>query len=409
MRKSIPYGLLAFAVSTSLLVAQEGWSAKAGSGLTYNGGDSFGVNWLNFVQVGWSFANNENAADTNSFDVGTARTQLRGHAFNKNITYRLQLDLAEGGGTLGEDADGDPVLANDSILKDAYAQYNFSTSDDGRVGVRLGQGKTMFGLESTGWVHGLWFVDRSGASQAFSAARSRGAWLVGSVMEKDKPIRFAIGAMNTDASPVVAGLFSGGEEGSNPDNELSYVAAVNWDILGDFFGGEQTAEYWRQGDFRSGETDLKGTIGAGVALGNSNVPGVSPGLNGPDLESTTFNLNTAWTVNSINLMGEFFTRTDEVDGGGETEPMGWAVSGGYLLPKSGDSSIQWGLGLRVNMVEGDNSDLLFAGEEVMEVSGVVNAFYHGHACKTQLQYTYQDLDQADQTNHILSVLFQLTF
>jgi len=408
MRKSIPYGLLAFAVSTSLLVAQEGWSAKAGSGLTYNGGDSFGVNWLNFIQVGWSFANNENAPDTNSFDVPTARTQLRGHAFNKNITYRLQLDLAEGGGTLGEDADGDPAFASDSILKDAYAQYNFSTSDDGRVGVRLGQGKTMFGLESTGWVHGLWFTDRSSASETFAAARSRGAWLVGSVMEKDKPIRFAVGAMNTDTSPAFAAAVTGGEEASNNDNELSYVAAVNWDIMGDFFGGEQTAEYWRQGDFRSGETELKGTIGAGVALGNSQDVGVSPGLQGSDIESTTFNLNTAWTVNNVNLLGEFFTRTDDADGS-ETDPMGWAVSGGYLLPKSGDSSIQWGLGLRVSMVEADNNPVYVGGDDVTEISGVLNAFYHGHACKTQVQYTYQDLDQADQTNHILSVLFQLTF
>jgi Phosphate-selective porin O and P len=412
MRKSIPYGLLAFAVSTSLLVAQEGWSAKPGSGLTYNGGDGFGVNWLNFVQVGWSFANNENAADTNSFDVGTARTQLRGHAFNKNITYRLQLDLAEGGGTLGEDAFGDPVINNDSILKDAYVQYNFSSSDDGRVGVRLGQGKTMFGLESTGWIHGLWFVDRSIASQAFAEARSRGAWLVGSLMEKEKPIRFAVGAMNTDASPVAAATF-GGEEASNPDNELSYVAAVNWDIMGDFFGGEQTAEYWRQGDFRSGDTELKGTIGAGVALGNSQVPAGTQ----PDLESTTFNLNTAWTVNNINLLGEFYTRTDEIDGAGsagETEPMGWAVSGGYLLEKSGDSAMQWGLGLRVAMVESDSSPFVSGVDaDVTEISGVVNAFYHGHACKTQLQYTWQDVDPtsggSSQNNHILSLLFQLTF
>jgi hypothetical protein len=408
MSKSIPYGLLAFAVSTSLLVAQEGWSAKPGSGLTYNGGDGFGVNWLNFVQVGWSFANNENAPDTNSFDVGTARTQLRGHAFNKNITYRLQLDLAEDG-SLGEDGAGDPTFSGNSVLKDAYAQYNFSSSDDGRVGVRLGQGKTMFGLESTGWIHGLWFVDRSGASQAFSAARSRGAWLVGSLMEKDKPVRFALGAMNSDASPAFAAAVGGGEEAANGDNELSYVAAVNWDILGDFFGGEQTAEYWRQGDFRSGDTDLKGTIGAGVALGNSQAPSVSPGLQGTDIESTTFNLNTAWTINNVNLMGEFFTRTDDVTGGGETEPMGWAVSGGYLLPKSGDSSIQWGLGVRVNMVEGDNNAAFFGGDDVTEISGVLNAFYHGHACKTQVQYTWQDFDQADQNNHILSVLFQLTF
>lgn len=117
MTKSIPHGLLAIAVATSLVIAQDpakagGWSAKAGSGLTYDDGNkTFGFNWLNFVQASWSCANNEDADDTNSFDIPVARTQLRGHVFNQDITFRLQMDLAESGGQSG------------SILKDACAQY----------------------------------------------------------------------------------------------------------------------------------------------------------------------------------------------------------------------------------------------------------------------------------------------
>ncbi|MFN7587580.1 MAG: hypothetical protein ACK501_02945 [Planctomycetota bacterium] len=435
MRKSIPCGLLAFAVSASLLVAQEpgktpgGWSAKAGSGLTYDGGDSFGINWLSFAQASWSYANNENAAaplsgdDTNSFDVGVARTQLRGHVYNRNITYRLQLDLAENGDQ------------NGSILKDAYAQYNFSSSDEGRVGLRFGQGKTLFGLEGTGWVHGLWFVDRSNASEAFAGARSRGAWLVGSLMEKDRPVRFALGAMNGDVSgalaagdpnttPITPGFVGVGEENRNGSNELSYVASANWDLLGDFFGGEQTAEYWRQGDMRT-DGPCRGTIGAGIALGN----GVEAATSPRDIESTSINLNTAWNCKAWSFLGEWFTRRDDIQSGvsDEEDVSGWAASLGYLLPKNGDSSMQWGLGLRVGMVETDEgtpgSDVDFLTGmrgigavvgEATEVSAVVNAFYNGdHSCKTQLQYTWQDVDPSapgsGQTNHILSVLFQFTF
>ena len=427
MRKSIPCGLLAFAVSASLLVAQEpaktpgGWSAKAGSGLTYDGGDAFGINWLSFVQASWSYANNEDADDTNSFDVGVARTQLRGHVYNRNITYRLQLDLAENGDQ------------NGSILKDAYAQYNFSSSDEGRVGLRFGQGKTLFGLEGTGWVHGLWFVDRSNASEAFAGARSRGAWLVGSLMEKDRPVRFALGAMNGDVSgalaagdpnttPVTSGFVGVGEENSNGSNELSYVASANWDLLGDFFGGEQTAEYWRQGDMRT-DGPCRGTIGAGIALGN----GVDADTS-RDIESTSINLNTAWNCKAWSFLGEWFTRRDDIQSGvsDEEDVSGWAASLGYLLPKSGESSMQWGLGLRVGMVETDAGEAggvdfvtgmrgIGAVEgEATEVSAVVNAFYNGdHSCKTQLQYTWQDVDPtgagSGQTNHILSVLFQFTF
>ncbi len=437
MRKSIPCGLLAFAVSASLLVAQEpaktpgGWSAKAGSGLTYDGGDAFGINWLSFVQASWSYANNENADDTNSFDVGVARTQLRGHVYNRNITYRLQLDLAENGDQ------------NGSILKDAYAQYNFSSSDEGRVGLRFGQGKTLFGLEGTGWVHGLWFVDRSNASEAFAGARSRGAWLVGALMEKDRPVRFALGAMNGDVSGAinpngqlddpntagnqsVAGFVGVGEENRNGGNELSYVASANWDLLGDFFGGEQTAEYWRQGDMRT-DGPCRGTIGAGIALGNG-IEGSGNNGTGADIESTSLNLNTAWNCKAWSMLGEWFTRRDDLKStaSDEEDVSGWAASLGYLLPKSGDTSMQWGLGLRVGMVETDAGEAggvdfvtgmrgIGAVEgEATEVSAVVNAFYNGdHSCKTQLQYTWQDVDPSaagsGQTNHILSVLFQFTF
>ena len=82
MSKSIPYGLLAVAVSSSLLVAQGdkaatgGWSAKPGSGLSYDGGDAFGLKWANRLQIHWTFANNEDAPDSNNFTVRRARTSV---------------------------------------------------------------------------------------------------------------------------------------------------------------------------------------------------------------------------------------------------------------------------------------------------------------------------------------------
>ena len=157
MSKSITYGLLAFAVSSSLLVAQGekpagGWSAKAGSGITYDGGDQFGINMLNFVQARWAFGNNENAPDTNSFDVPRTRTLLRGHAFNKNINYVLQVDYQDD--------------ASDSIVRDAYVHWNFA---DG-VGLRLGQGKTQWGLENTGTIRGTMFTERSSAREEASVS-----------------------------------------------------------------------------------------------------------------------------------------------------------------------------------------------------------------------------------------------
>jgi hypothetical protein len=417
MSKSIATGLLAFAVSSSLLVAQGdkpatgGWTAKPGSGLSYDGGDAFGLKWQNRLQVHWTYMNNENAADTNTFNIRRARTTLSGHVFSRNIEYKLQFDAVDAG------------AAGDGNIKEGHATWNFSQSEGSTVGIRAGQGKTLFGYEATGSSGGLWFVERSAASRAFADAYSRGAWIVGGMMMKEStPIRFVLGAMNTD---VAAGLGGGytdrGEETANSDNELSYVLTANIDPMGDFHGGKTTAVSQRQGDWRTDNHDLKGTLGVGIALGNG-----KDTASGNDVESTSINLNTAWTVNRVNVLGEYFMRTDELQGAtqDEEEPSGFAVSVGYLLDKSGDSSIQWGLGLRYNHIEtdrGNNGTISYLSEaagigaadgDANEISVVVNAFYHGHACKTQIEYTMQDVEPtggADVTNHILRVGFQIEF
>jgi hypothetical protein len=164
--------------------------------------------------------------------------------------------------------------------------------------------------------------------------------------------------------------------------------------------------------------ELKGTVGAGLALGNG-----KDAATGGDIESFSVNLNTAWNVNRLSLMGEYFMRTDDLQGGptDEEEPSGFAVSAGYLLEKNGDSPIQWGFGIRYSVAEndaGDNGAVNYitggfggAEGELSEISAVVNAFYHGHSCKTQFEWTLQDVDPSGPasslTNHIFRVAFQL--
>lgn len=410
MSKSIPYGLLAVAVSSSLLVAQGdkpatgGWSAKPGSGLSYDGGDAFGLKLSNRIQIHWTFENNENAPDLNNFDVRRARTSLSGHVFNRNILYMLQMDWTDSGSS------------GDGAVKQAWGQWNFSKSEDSAIGVRAGQAKTMYGLEATGTSAGLWFVERSIASRAFADAYSRGAWING-MMGKDKPIRFALGAMNTDVSRAVDGIEEVGEETDNADNELGYVLAANFDPLGDFHDGKQTVEGRRQGDWRTDNNDLRGTIGVGLALGN----GVDTATGG-DVESTSINVNTAWNVSKLEVLGEYFMRTDELqDSNDDEDPSGFNLSLGYLLDKSGDSSMQWGFGLRYSMVSSDEgatgSGVSYLGSgptdgDLTELSFVINAFYHGHNCKTQVEYTLQDEEPTggtSETNHIIRVGFQIEF
>jgi len=423
MTKSIPCSLLALAVSSSLLVAQGdkaaapsggGWSAKPGSGLTYDGGDNFGLKWSNRLQVHWSyFAGEDSIPDVNTFTIRRARTGFKGHVFNRNITYNLVIDGADAGSS------------GDGAIKFGWAQWNFSKSDDGEIGLRAGQDKSPYGLEAMGTSAGLWFVERASAARAFSDSFSRGAWLRGRMMGKERPVRFAVGAQNTDvANGLSTGYTDRGEEASNSDNELTYVFSANWDPMGDFHDGAQTVADRRQGDWRTNDAKLMGTVGVGVCLGNGK------DATGEDIDSTSINLNTAWNVERWSLLGEYFMRTDDLQGttADKETPSGFDVSLGYLLPKSADNAIQWGLGLRYSMLSTDRGDngtvnyltggslpgALGATEgDVSEISVVANAFYHGgHACKTQFEWTLQDVEPtgaSSVTNYIFRIGFQIEF
>jgi hypothetical protein len=401
MSKSIPCGLLVLAVLSPFAQAQEGksaggWSVKPGKGLTFDGGEAFSLKWTNRIQAHWTYAANEDytgnaGLDTNSFNIRRLRTKFAGHVFNKNVLYTIEYDGVDSGSS------------GDGAVKEAWGQWNFCTGDDHAIGLRMGQGKTQFGLEATGSSGGLFFVERSSASRGFADAYSRGAWLFGQHM--DSKLRWSAGAMNTS---VASGLANGassyvdaGEETSNSDNELTYVLTANFDPLGDFFGGKQTCEGFRQGDFRTDDRSFKGTVGIGLEFAN----GKDTSAAGTDVEGMAYNINTAWSFDGFQVLGEYFAREDDQQGATNSEePMGWAVSFGYLFKQSGDSAMRWGVGLRVSDVETDDGgdasvDYLTGLQGISvdlgscrEISVVVNAFYHEHACKTQFEVTHQEVD-----------------
>lgn len=407
--------LLALAVSTSIALAnggegdkkngyQEGkggLSWKPGSGVTFDGGDEFRLQLTGFVQARWEYANVENDTDINNFDVPRARVMLTGNAFNKDLHYMLTLDGVDDGATSG----------NGGAVKDAWAQWNFMNEDGNRIGLRFGQSKPFHGLEFAVFGDGLYFVERSLATRVFSEARSRGAWLHGSHAENK--FRWNFGAQNGDVANGVTGILEVGEETPNFDNEVTFVANVSWDPLGDMTGGRGTGfEFARQGNLGD-VTETRGTIGAGVMVGNGRNL-----ANSFDVDTTQININTAWLFNGgWSLQGEYYMRTDDPDitGGTEEDTSGYYVMGMYTMEKRGDSNVQWGFGLRYSFVETDDTSNFLGGGftgEVSEISAVLNAFYRGHSCKTQVEYTFQDISPdggGDQSNHILRVQFQLVF
>lgn len=425
MTKTIVQGLLTFAALSSLAFAQEkgaapqapqgaapGWTATPGKGVTFTNGDSFGLTVGGQLQTNFTYTGNDSSADTSGFNVPRARLDLKGYAFGKNLTYFLQLDGTDTGASKG------------GALKEGLVTWSFLNHTDYSIGLRAGQGKCNYGFEGTGTSKGTFFTETSAATKAFANGYTRGAWLMGNGM--DNKMRWVVGAMNGD---VAGGLgdnyLDKGEEASNSDNELSYVAGFNFDPLGKLFDGSSNNDF-RQGDFRTENKDLRGTIGVGFNLNNGKDDSGGPN-DGDDIESTSVNLNTVWNVQGFQFMGEYFMREDKLDTSGapdKEKPDGFFVSASYVLPKSGDGPIQWGFGLRYSQIStdaGDNGDVdyLTGGRgigsdegDATEITVVVDAFYHQHAAKTQFEYTWQEVDPnggSKDTNHIVSIAFQLLF
>jgi hypothetical protein len=432
MSKSIA-SLLTFAVTTSLALAnggegdkknpfQGGSSWKPGQGLQLAQGEDYSLNMSGQIQAGWSYSSNENGADTNSFEIPRARLAFTGHAISKDLTFRLMLDGTDDGSTtetLVEDIDPGTVgdqpglrstYTSNGPLKDAWAQWAFSKSEGGNLSLRMGQGLSGYGLESTGSETGLFFVERSTTSRTFGQDRGRdtGAWVHGNHSENS--IRWVLGAQNDD---VAAGSNYSAEGAANDDNELTYIGALSFDPMGDTTGGKGN-ESIMQGDL-DGAKDVKGTVGIGYQFGNGrNADGDA------DVEANQLNLNTGWMLgNGLTVQGEFFTRTESQDGDSDIDSNGWYAMGTYTLPKSGDSAIQWGFGARLNRLDtdgglaGNNLTGLDGAEgDVTEISLVANAFYHGHTAKTQIELTQQDVNPeggTDSTNYIVRVQFQILF
>jgi len=374
---------------------------KPGSGVTVADSDEFALTLAGMLQLQWVFAANELLADTNTFLVRRAQVRFAGHAFGKDLAYLLRLEAVDDGtGTNG------PV-------KDAWVQWTFARGDDAAVGARVGQGKTYHGLESTGGATGLWFVERASSSRAFADARSRGAWLQGS--HAGNRLRWLAGAQNGDVANGALGITERGEETPNADNELTWVASASYDPFGDTTGGKNS-EAWRQGDLRDQDAMLA-TVGAGVMFGNNR----SAAAANQDIESTQINVNTAWSFGSgFAAQGEVYLRSDDPSVAPTEDSHGWYAQATWSTPKSGASALQWGFGVRYNVITTDDTVTFLTGAnglgavagEVRELTVVVDAFHHGHACKTQVEYTHQDVEPDSGTNagnDIVRVQVQLMF
>jgi hypothetical protein len=408
--------ILAVAVLASLAVAQDGGpsgvkidtSYTPGRGLTFDAGEAFSLTLLSYAQAGWQYGRMADGEDSNDFSLARARSALRGHVFRRNIQYFLQLDYLDRDQQIFDEDDNLVGVQSNGPVLDAWAQWNFLENGNDSIGLRVGLAKSYQGLEATGFANGLFFVDRSSTSQVFSSQRSQGAWLHGRNL--DGHLHWTAGAQNGDVSPLRTPLAA---QAANDDNELTFVGSVAFDVFGNLFGGD-LREFWQQGNVHN-DGKTRGTVGAGGMFGNN-----KPVAAGPDVEATQLNLNTAWEFGcGFGVQAECFFRRDDPKGDTGLSSNGFYGQGMYVLPKMGNSDLRWGIGLRYSDLRADalvpapvdGGPIPVLNFRAREITAVVDAFYHGHNCKTQFEVTRQQIKVADASdwNNIFGVFFQVVF
>ncbi|MEY4672736.1 MAG: hypothetical protein RL148_520 [Planctomycetota bacterium] len=368
-------------------LGEPSWVLRPGEGITLDGGEDFRLNLKNRVQLRWEATAAEGTPDTQEFRVRRARTSLSGHAYRPELQYKLQLSWTE----------------PETPIKDAWVQWDFLRDAGQTVGFRTGQADPHYGLEGTGSSSGLLFVERSDATKFFADSRARGAWLHG--IHRDATVRWTLGATNHG---MAAGM-DGDPTGDNTDNELVWMAAANFDPLGDFVGGGRNLESLTQGDLAD-TPDPRVTLGAAVAHNGQEQDVFGTG-SPTTSESATLNTMARWRGWWLGV--EVFWRWDETEAGNHLSHDGFYAAIGWTMPVPEDGSTQWGFAARwsercpdpeVQGVGTSGNDF----DAVRELSLGLNAFHRGHPLKTQLGVTQAWDDTTDDQGFTVVLQWQVT-
>lgn len=373
-------------------------TAAAGKGITFKA-ENFSLNLVNRIQVNFGYANNENAEDTLGVNIRRARTKLAGSAYKDTVHYVLQFEWAD-----GDTAD----------VLDALILWDFYKADDYEMGLRFGQGKTLFGVEATGTSSGLEFIDRAIASQTFANLRSRQAQVVGKMGGGN--LRWHGGLMNNDAAAAAAG--AGSDDTNNLSNELNWILGAEYGTGQDEIYGEKR----KQGALTRADETMW-IAKTAISYGQNDAQDVG----GLEYDAFTINGGGALYTGNLHFLGEVFIRDEDSDNtalGGESTAFGWQASGSYTQEPG--TTIQWAYGLRFSGVHVTDYTATAAGAtpifggalggegDIFEISVVASAYYFGHNLKTQFGYTFRSFDPdavgvADADNHIVELQSQIVF
>jgi phosphate-selective porin OprO/OprP len=299
---------------------------------------------------------------------------MGGYAFTKDLTYRVQVDLAKSGTA--------------QMLDDAWINYRFF---DGAA-LQAGQFKVPFARGELTSDGALQFVDRANAVDAFKPSYDIGAMVAGR----------AIGGKLA----YHAGIFNGtGQSGTRTNNSGAWAARVVISPFGEMPYNEPDlqntprpllslgANYFANTLKRNGNATFLDTssstppyAGTSGWLGK-NATNTAIFDNTEKVDVGVYGFDAAFKWRGLSVQGEYFGGKAEGQNNGPTvHSRGYYAQAGYfLLPKHLEMAARYSC---VDPNRDRSQDLQ------VEVTGAVSYYFQGHNLKLQGDYTNIHIQRA---------------
>jgi len=345
---------------------------QAGKGFTFTSPDgkfqlSLGGRGQFFYQYLDRDDVNGPATEVSLHRIRRFKVYMGGYAYTKNLTYRVQVDLAKSGTA--------------QMLDDAWINYRFI--DEAQL--QAGQFKMPFSRQELTSDGALQFVDRANAVDAFKPSYDIGAMAQG---------KTAGGKLAYNA-----GLFNGtGQSGTRTTNSGAWAARVVFNPFGEMRYSEADLEntpdpllslgagYFANTLKRNGNaTFLDTTTSTPPYAGTSGWLGKAAANtaifdNTERVDVGTYGFDAAIKWRGFSAQGEYFGGKAEGRNLGRTVHARayYGQAGYFLLPKRLEVAARY---------SGVDPDRGTARDRQIEVTGAVSYYFQGHNLKLQGDYT----------------------
>jgi len=318
---------------------------KLGKGFTFTSADEkFQLSLGGRLVFRYSFLDKDSGRDTSKFDFSKARLYVQGHAFTKDLTYKLEMDARQ----LAQSKDD----STRGGLVDAY--INYKVMDE--LQLLFGQRKVQYAYSAIQSDATLMFVDRVPWIGRYAPSYELGAFAYGKLF--NGVLDYAVSGTNGD-----------GQTNAGSTNHNAFAARLAFSPLGAMANDEPDLAISKKPLFTIGANYFYNNLAAGE---NSSTYGTA--WNGyKDLQNYGFDAHFKWM--GIAVQGEaLYAQGDSYAADLGKRAMAWYAQAGYMItPK---------IGLAVRFSQHD-PDRAVSGDLQTEQIGAVSYYFEKHNLKLQ--------------------------